>query len=313
MLTTHKSEINHEIHIYSNLESIADNYKAVLLDAHGVFWGGNGIGLLPGCRATMDSLVKKGKTVGVLSNTTQIARNEIEKLKAHGLIEGVHFHFFLTSGEVSKRMFLESELPFPTSKKKYYLFGKVHPKFSSHHTIFEGSSFQETSNLKDADFIYISIPHINGVDQTDPSLFLEDLDKIMHAQLPMLCTNPDQYAQEGNPAKAVVRQGIIAVMYESLGGKVYYIGKPSKGMFQAAMEKFNHYEISNPGDVLMVGDTPETDVRGAKKFGMPSALVLKTGIMAERISKMGLKSILEVLSADDYPNYFIESMGKNEL
>jgi HAD superfamily hydrolase (TIGR01459 family) len=300
--------------IFPDLESISQSFDGILLDAYGVFWGGNSIGILPGCKEVMERLVAEGKIIGILSNSTQLAKNEIEKLKSHGLLEGKHFHFFITSGEVTKNIFSSNNLPFPTPNKKFYLFGKPHPKFSSHQAIFLDTGFQETTNLQEADFIYISIPHIDGSDQTDPLVFKEFVEFFKEVKIPMVCANPDRFAHEGNPPKAMVRQGTIAIMHEEQGGQVFYIGKPSNRMFLAAMQSFLSHGIADPKKILMVGDTPETDIRGARNFGMPSTLILKTGIMADRIGHYGLENAMKLLSEQDVPVFFIEYMGiKNDL
>lgn len=292
------------------LESICDSFDGILLDAYGVFWGGNGVGVLPGCKETMERLIAKGKVIGILSNSTQLAENEIEKLKKHGLIQGKHFHFFITSGTVGKEVFLANDLPFSTPKKKFYSFGTPHPKFSSHQAIFQDTLFSETADLNQADFIYISIPHIDGEDQTDPSLFREQIEVFKNIQLPMVCLNPDRFAHEGSPPKLVVRQGTIALMHENQGGQVFYIGKPSDKMYFAAMHSFLPFGISEPKQVLMVGDTPETDIRGARDFGMPSALVIKTGVMADRIIHQGLEKAF-LLPTNELPDFLIETMAQN--
>src|SRR6185503_2829407 len=159
-----------KIHIYSELESISDKFEGILLDAYGVFWNGNSLGLFPGCKGVMERLISQGKCVGILSNSTQLSVKEITKVHKHGLIQGQHFHFFITSGEVARAIFLENDLPFPTPKKKFYLLGTIHPKFSSYQAIFQDTLFQETHDLAEADFIYIEVPHINGKDQVDPLL-----------------------------------------------------------------------------------------------------------------------------------------------
>jgi HAD superfamily hydrolase (TIGR01459 family) len=307
MVEVIKSECDFKI--FPCLESVCEPFEGVLLDAYGVFWGGNAIGLLPGCKETMERLIAKGKIIGILSNSTQLAEKEIEKLKAHGLIQGIHFHFFITSGTVAKHIFLNDNLPFATPNKKFHVFGMPHPKFSSHQAIFQDTLFQETTDLQQADFIYISIPHIDGKDQTNPLVFKEHIDIFKDIKIPMVCVNPDQFAHEGNPPKAVVRQGSIAFMHEEQGGKVFYIGKPADKMYAAAMEAFLQFGIFNPQKILMVGDTPETDIKGARNFGMPSALVMKTGIMADRITHHGLKNTLESLPTNDFPDFFIEYMG----
>lgn len=299
--------------LFPNLESMCEPFDGILLDAYGVFWGGNAVGILPDCKSTLERLVAKGKTVGILSNSTQLAKNEVEKLRNHGLNQGQHFHFFITSGTVARRIFLSEHLSFPTPNKKYYLFGMPHPKFLSHQPIFQDTPFQETRDLQQADFIYISIPHIDGNDQTDPRAFKEHVETFRDAKISMVCVNPDRFAHEGNPPRAVVRQGSIAAMHEEQGGHVFYVGKPSDKMYAAAMETFMDFGIPNPRNVLMVGDTPETDIRGARSFGMPSALIMRTGIMADRINHQGFEEAFGNLQVNDLPDFFLEYMGANEL
>lgn len=59
----------------------------------------------------------------------------------------------------------------------------------------------------------------------------------------------------------------------------------------------------------MIGDTPETDIRGANGFGMKSALITKTGIMAERVRLRGLEKSLQGLPSTDFPTFLIEKFG----
>jgi len=265
-----------------------------------VFWGGNAYGLLPGSKEVMEELVASGKIVGVLSNSTQLAAKEIEKLQKHGLIQGKHYHFFITSGEVIRHLFLYDRLPFPTPRNSYWLFSDLHPKYSSHELLFHGTPYRETAAIEEADFIYLSVPHLSGEDQTNPEVFRPQVEKICSRNLPMVCPNPDLFAHEGTPPKAVVRQGSIAKIYEEMGGQVTYIGKPDQRAYRFALDQFRIWKI-NKENVLMVGDTPETDIRGARRFGMPSALITQTGMMAERIA--------HDLPPEDTPDYFIERLG----
>ena len=297
-----------KVNIMPTIKHLSKNFQGILLDAYGVFWGGNACGVLPGSKEVMEHLVAEGKTVGILSNSTQLASKERDKFKANGLIEGTHFHFILTSGEVARHTFANEILPFATPNNAYCLFGPPHPKFSSHHHIFELSPFKETTNLKDADFVYISIPHINGEDKTSPDLFRDSVASILDTGLPMVCSNPDRFAHEGNPPQAVVRQGTIASLYEEMGGKVFYIGKPYPRVYDHAMKEFMKHDITDHTTILMVGDTPETDIRGANTFGMPSVLLTETGIMAERISHHGMES-LNKLQGKDIPTYYIQRLG----
>lgn len=286
-------------------------FKGVLLDAYGVFWGGNDVGVLPGSKEVMEKLVSDGKIVGILSNATQLSSKEVSKLQSHGLIQGNHFQFLITSGDVARLVFLHEKPPFETPRNTFWLFSGGHPKFISHEAIFKDTVYKETSDLNEADFIYISVPHINGEDQVDPEVFREEIEKIKIKNLPMVCANPDRFAHEGNPPRAVVRQGSIAKIYEEMGGQVFYIGKPYNKVYSIAMSQFQERKIFNPQEILMVGDTPETDIRGSRFFGMKSALVTQTGIMGDRIARRGWDAALKEIPPSDIPDYYIG--GLNDL
>lgn len=294
--------------IFGDSSDIVDPFKGVLLDAYGVFWAGNNSGVFPGSKEAMEKLVSAKKTVGILSNSTQLASKEINKLQKHGLMQGKHFHFLLTSGEVAKQVFTKGQLPFKTPGNKFWIFGDIHPRFSSPLTLFENSSYEETKELSSADFIYISIPHIDGEDQIHPNVFLDKIKKLRATKLPMVCANPDRFAHEGTPPKAVVRQGSIARLYEEVGGRVFYIGKPYSIVYEVAMELFQETGISRPEEILMIGDTPETDIRGANNFKMPSALTIETGIMADRIKEQELNIDNLQLPLRDQPNFIIKRL-----
>jgi ribonucleotide monophosphatase NagD (HAD superfamily) len=229
----------------------------------------------------------------------------------HGFIQGLHFHFLLTSGEVARSIFFNEALPFPTPKKKFWVFGGIHPRFSSHAPLFYETSYTETSDVEKADFIHIGIPHIGGEDQTNPEVFRQFLEPLRKIDLPMICVNPDCFAHEGNPPRAVVRQGTIAALFESLGGKVHYIGKPYEKGFSLAMDLFRQQKIQSFKEVIMVGDTPETDIRGARNFGLASALITQTGVAADRIRQQGLENVLRSLPQSDYPNFLVERLAND--
>ena len=281
------------INIFPDVSYVSATFLGILLDAYGVFWGGNAICDLPGAKDQMRSLVSQGKVVGVLSNTTQMAESERSKLLKSGIEQGVHYHFLITSGEVTRTMLLQGLLPFQTPKKRYKVFGGIDSGNSPHHAIFQGTGYHEVDELSEAEFIFVTVPRLNGEDQVNPAVFIPGIESLIKQKLPMICSNPDLFANEGKPARAVVRQGSIALLYEQMGGKVFYIGKPNAGAYQMAMDAFRDLGVMDPKDVLMVGDTPETDIRGANAFGMQSALV---------------SSVERKLLATDVPTFKIERL-----
>lgn len=286
--------------MHDNILEIADKYDGILLDAYGVFWGGNAVGLFPGVTLTLKELKAKGKIVGVLSNSTQLSTPMMKKVGSYGMQKGDHYDFCITSGDIAKTVFTKDELPFETLRKKYFLLHSYNPQYSSPYELFENTPFQEAKQIEHADFIYLSIPHIQGQDQTNPDLFKQIVQDVAKYQLPMVCANPDRFAHEGNPPQAVVRQGTLAGLYEQQGGKVVYFGKPAHVSFSSAMAQFNQFGLHDPSKILMVGDTPETDIRGAKNFGMSSALIIETGVMQDRKNY--------ILSDQETPHYYLKKL-----
>ena len=49
------------LEILPDLLHVSEPYDGILLDAYGVYWGGNACGLLPGAKETMQTLVSQGK------------------------------------------------------------------------------------------------------------------------------------------------------------------------------------------------------------------------------------------------------------
>jgi HAD superfamily hydrolase (TIGR01459 family) len=290
-----------------DFQEVQDSYKAFLLDAYGVFWGGNALGVLPGSKEAMERMVASGKIVGILSNSTQRAEAERHKLERFEIKEGKHYHFLITSGEAAKQLFLAESLPFATPRNTFLAFSASHPRFASLQVLFEGSRYKEVDSLEEADFVYLTVPHIEGEDQEDVEVFRNRIQEIQKLGLPLVCGNPDLLTHEGCPPRLVVRQGSIAKLYEEMGGEVFYIGKPYLYVYELALKQFaSEYGINNPEEILMVGDTPETDIRGAVLAKMPAALVMETGIMAHRVAQKGFEKALRELSLSDRPTYFIK-------
>ena len=83
----------------------------------------------------------------------------------------------------------------------------------------------------------------------------------------MVCANPD--IARLTPHGLVAAQGVLAVRYESLGGRVYYHGKPYPAVYASCLQALD----SSADKVLMVGDSVDHDILGARRAGLASALI----------------------------------------
>lgn len=85
----------------------------------------------------------------------------------------------------------------------------------------------------------------------------------------LISTNADTWCPTDNGPRPGC--GAIAAMLESATGrKAYHVGKPNPFMMRAARKRIN----LATDEVIMIGDTMDTDIRGATDLGFRSILVL---------------------------------------
>ena len=105
-------------------------------------------------------------------------------------------------------------------------------------------------------------------------------------QMPFICANPDLVVDVGTMRLPCA--GAIAVVYESMGGPVYWAGKPHATAYAAALARAA--DLRGTGvdkrEVLAIGDSVRTDVAGAAAFGIDT-LFIGQGIHHREIARDG--------------------------
>ena len=96
-----------------------------------------------------------------------------------------------------------------------------------------------------------------------------------HFKKIMVCTNPDLIVERGKVREFCA--GSVAKVFEELGGKVEYFGKPYPKVYNQATNSINR-------KVLCIGDNLNTDIRGAN-FQNFSSLLISNGIHREEINQ----------------------------
>ena len=223
----------------------------------------------------MKQLVKAGKKVVIMSNSTALSQGQEKVYAGRGFLKGEHYHKLITSGDVAEEAFAQDE-----RKLKFYQFGR------SSKVLFARSGYEELASPEEADFVYAGVPQTWEGDYWKDYLtmdpFVEELEYLVKLGKPLVCANPDCRAFENQYEKPVVRQGSVAEVYEKLGGKVTYFGKPYQNIYDFAF-------INEPVErsrMLMVGDTLETDIKGGRDYGMKTALT-QTGIAVFKMQETG--------------------------
>src|SRR6266581_543481 len=90
----------------------------------------------------------------------------------------------------------------------------------------------------------------------------------------LLATNPDNWCPVSSEKTRPGAGATAAFLEASTGRRAYYLGKPNGYMFYRARRKLAELALGTVEQVVMIGDTMETDIRGAVEAGMQSFLVL---------------------------------------
>jgi NagD protein len=85
----------------------------------------------------------------------------------------------------------------------------------------------------------------------------------------LVSTNADTWCPTDNGPRPGCG-AIVALLEAATGRKAYHVGKPNPFMMRAARKKIG----LSTDEVIMIGDTMETDIRGATDLGFQSILVL---------------------------------------
>ena len=99
----------------------------------------------------------------------------------------------------------------------------------------------------------------------------------------LLATNPDNWCPVSTEKTRPGAGAIAAFLEASTGRRAYYLGKPNGYMFQRARRKLQDVSLNELEHIVMIGDTMETDIRGAFEAGLQSFLVLTGSTQLETI------------------------------
>lgn len=297
--------------IYDGLTDIADKFDLFLFDAYGVFWEGNGF--YENSRETMADLVRQGKNVVIISNTTMLHDDIVASYTKRGLIFERDYSYIMTSGDLLRSRLTKGDISFKSCPNplKYYVIGLPHKK------AFADSKYVKTEILEDADFVYCGVPFMSDDDvakypqyrsayrpaknrETGGLLwdtltvepFNEIVDNAAILHKPALNANPDFTAKEGHPmvpnlpAEFVIRNGTIAEMFRQRGVEVLEFGKPHANIYDYTFKILQDLGIEiNKSRTCMIGDTVRTDIKGGVNAGVVPVLCVATGVTAEEILK----------------------------
>ncbi|WP_416208063.1 TIGR01459 family HAD-type hydrolase [Chelativorans sp. M5D2P16] len=248
-----------------DLKALSERFDIFLLDQFGVLHDGNAA--YPGAVEALAHLKAAGKRVVLLSNSGRRAGPNEGRLERLGFPRA-SWDRLVTSGEVAWHLLSghgpEKRIP-PGSRCLYFA-------RDGDRTAVEGLDLQLVEDGADADLVLIAGSEADRLTLDD---YRGMLAPAAARDVPCMCTNPDKIMLTTSGPRPGA--GRIAEIYTELGGKVRWIGKPFKEIYQAALDALGN---PDPARVVCVGDSVEHDIAGGHGAGLATALV-RSGILAD--------------------------------
>tara|TARA_B100001057_G_scaffold165251_1_gene165783 strand:- start:231 stop:1049 length:819 start_codon:yes stop_codon:yes gene_type:complete len=255
---------------HEGLSSIANNYELFYIDLWGVIH--NGIILYKEAVKVLKELELNGKDYVLLTNAPRPSETVRDFLKKMKLDENIRQHVF-SSGEAALNYLKNNFL-----SQKFYHIGP--PKDFD---LFKEFEKNKSEDIEKFDYFLCTglFDHQNDNLRYYKKLFENNINK------KMICTNPDLIVDRGN--KRELCAGSIAMVFEKMGGKVIYFGKPYPEVYNQSIENKNK-------KVLCIGDNLNTDIKGANLLNYDSLLICD-GVHKKEIKENGLENVSKTYEA----------------
>ena len=249
--------------VIANFSEISDKYNAVICDLWGCLH--NGVESFPEALKALEKFKSSNGKIVLVTNAPRPIANVEYQIAKLGIKEA-HYDMLLTSGELTSNYINNIS---GNQLSIFHIGGK------RHHSIYKDMIHKkkisiEIDNITHADLIVCTEPFDPSKDQL--SDYGNKLKIGIDKDLTLLCANPDLVVDVGD--KREMCAGSIASMYEEMGGKVIYFGKPHKNIYQEVYSFLNKFSDSKAKSILCIGDGLTTDIRGANNEKLDSLLVV---------------------------------------
>lgn len=239
----------------SGLNKIYSKFDIFFVDLWGVVH--NGIECYSEALKVLKN-IKKNKTIILISNAPRPS-NSVQKFLNKIKFKRKLYNLLITSGD-SARNYLKAL----SKNKSFYHLGPKRDK-----SLFMDLGLKKSS-INNADFVVCT-----GVNNNKDNLskYIPTLKKIKKKNLKMICANPDLIVHRGNRTEYCA--GSIAKLYEKMGGKVKYFGKPYKYFYKYIYDliKKKYRKNINKKKILVIGDNLNTDILGSNNFKVKNLFI----------------------------------------
>lgn len=243
-----------------NASKIIDPYSVVILGLHGVITDGKII--MPDIVNTLINFKKQNIHTVIVSNTAQRVETVVRFLH-NNKVPLATIDAIVTAGEIAHYQLKAHSEEFALLGSKYYHLGDTEDS-----GVFSGlKTYQKIDSLAEAEFMYVE----NILDATDTiDKYLPILEHAASLNIPLLCIGNDTSTFING--EIALGAGAIAEQYAILGGKILTNGKPDAKVLAYAIDGIANIKKEN---ILVIGDSLSTDIKGAKLLGVDSMLISK--------------------------------------
>lgn len=233
----------------SVLDTLDPKYRLILCDVWGVVH--DGIHLYPGAAERLQGWRSEARQVCLITNAPRTAEAVERQLARIGLPRAA-YDFVATSGEAGIEAL--NRLPKPVG-----FLGTPEDR-----EILEGRGVRIADDEAFTDLACTGVTDA----RPDPEDYRSDLERWVSREVEMHCLNPDRVVVRGGTVEACA--GAIADIYQEIGGRVTWYGKPHKAIYRHAFSRAGDPPSS---EILAVGDGLQTDILGAARMGIDAVFV----------------------------------------
>ena len=257
----------------TRLGEIAENYDALFCDVWGVLHDGT-----RAFETAVEALQQFRKTNGpvILITNAPVPVERVTGLFPKFDVPMDCFDAVATSGDAARAV-LAKEATGPVYR--------IGPPYDE--PLYHGLELSFTEDPEQA--VLVSCTGLRRFDKNfrqerdeHPDLYLEELQRLVDLELPMICANPDLIYRHGE--ELVWAAGALAQRYEKLGGRVTRPGKPDDAIYDLARSLLSGLTTKPVPNarILAIGDGPATDLKGAVNQDM-DCLFVAGGIHGEAL------------------------------
>lgn len=230
-----------------HFEDLHPHYRYAVCDVWGVIH--NGREAFPAASRALSAFQAAGGVVALLTNAPRPAADVKRQLQMFGVADSA-YTLVITSGMATQALLAQY-----AATGACYVIGP-----DRDNGLYVGLDIA-FADLDDAQFI--SCTGLFHDESETPEDYRALLTDAAVRGLPMICANPDKVVHRGT--QLIPCAGALGDLYEQIGGKVLYGGKPYAPIYDLALKALADH-TGQPIDrkqVLAIGDGPETDVLGA--------------------------------------------------